>query len=565
MKLSSFAVFAVMFCVLSYTGIAYSSEKPVELSLDIAKVQSRLPAKVFDEISKIPSKPHFLLGLEQKTDEYEQMLEHRKLWSTAMEFYGDNYAGVMDKSAPDYRLVGNRALQTVLEVSGKKISIFYTHHIFSVDQMYTFWSRQGEKNLAEFSPFHDKFKAQWGVGSLSDSQWADVKRVLGWAQFEAVKEYVKYTIETAAAKNVRDYAKINLTEGVLRAREKLLDDPDYGKKLDQPLAGSAQLKVSDILPVPYARAKDFLPDVFMVGPHGFGGGFANWKTPGAERYVSVDLLGMMYEYVAGGTSITSHEFVHTNPYLQGTPLDIYYDLEMFANLTTSGVLGYLFHPYDAVLRDEVDTYWGYDFKEAIRRMRPGEFGLIDISRAEYLAQIKTVKAIKEELLRFIMDPNDGFLMQFYSDPYFWITVNTKFCDTSAAFRIMFALRYEPAGIFDPNKKDENGNVISASVQTKQWLDKEEDAGRIALLAKKTLEKTGSPTKFFSDLSKVEDIGGMSVCPVNSRLFEMNEAERKQFIATVNPVIESAKSGDWEAKFTLLRIFGSSHALLKSVH
>lgn len=516
------------------------------------------------EISKIPNKPHFLLGLEPKVDEWEKYLERRKIWMTKDLFYGYNYLGIIDKSRNDYIARGNTEIFETITMNDREIKIIYTHHHITKGGMHTFWSPMGEKNLAEFSPLYRKYEVNWALGKISDDDWKSIKRLLGWAQFEAVKSFVHRAIEWGVAKNVKDYSEMNLTNEVLAKRSVLLSDPDYAKKLDETVPGSSNLKVRDLIPVPLTRPEDFLPDLLIVGPRGFYGGFANWKTPGTERIVFLDILGLALWYTTGW-SLPAHEFVHTNPYLQGTPLDLYFDVEMWAALTTDlndDLTEYLFHQYLSVVRHVVKTYWGYDHEEAARRIFAGSFGVRDVREKEFRENAVRVKQIRDELLRFIKDPKDGFMVTFYTDPYFWITANTKFCDTSAVFQLLFATKYEPAGIYDSNKKDKSGKIIPPVIQTKEWLAREEEAGKIKRLAEKAMAETGKETEWAKkNLSKVTDSIGQK-CPVHGRFFFMNEKEQQRFAKFIEPLIDLAKNGDKEAQYVLMRIFAGSGSLSK---
>lgn len=553
------SAFSVVFALTVSSGAFAASD------LDMARLAKELPADVFKNASEIPAKPHFLLGLEPKTDEWEAYLEMRKVFKTKDLFYGKNDSGIIDKSSPDYRAAGNTEISEVVTVEGKKINIFYTHHHLTSDGMFVFWSRTGPKNLAEFSPFYRKYEIQWGIGKLTDSQWRDVQRVMGFAQFEAVKNFLHEVIRSAVKKDVKDYAEINLTAGVLDSRAKLLDDPDYAKRLDDAVLGAGGLKVRDIIPVPLTRVEDFLPDLIIMGPKGIYGGFANWKTPESERIVFLDMLGLALRYVSSWP-LAEHEFVHTNPYLQGTPLTFYFDVEMWAALTTDlddDFTEFLFHPYLSVVRDMARTFFGYDFEEVKRRVWPtGALGADDIREKEFRANAAEVKKIRVELLKFVKDPKDGLMAQFYRDPYFWIAVNTKYCDTSAAWRILFALRYEPAGLYDPEKKDKDGNAISPVLQTKSWLMKEEESGRIKDLADKAMKKTGEQTELGKKFveAKVFDASGTAACPVDAKFFFMNEKEKQKFTDTILTLASRAKNGDFEAKVLLLRIFGTAGVL-----
>lgn len=531
--------------------------------VDVAKIGKTLPTDVFREASEIPALPHFLLGLEEKTDEWEQNLEKVKIFQTKNLFYGYNGSGFMDKSREDYVLPGNTELHEVMEVAAKKIKVLYTHHHLTKEFMYVFWSAMGEKNLAEFSPYYRKYEVRWALGNtINDEDWKNIQRVMGWAQFEAVKEFLHRVTLWALERNIKDYTRMNLTEGVIEARAKLLDDPNYKDRLDDPVPGAPRLKVRDILPVPLTRSEDFLPDLIIVGPRGFYGGFANFKTPDMERIVFFDMLGLALWHTSRWP-MPAHEFVHTNPYLQGMPLAFYYDVEMWADLTTglmSGLREFLFHPYIAVIRQTVKNRWGYDSEVAIRRILPGEFGVKDIREKEYREHVARIREIAAELQRFITDPNDGFMKQFYTDPYRWVAVNTKFCDTAQVWRMLFALRYEPAGIFDPEKKDKDGNPIPPVQQTKEWLMREIEAGRIKRLADAAMEGTGKESKFAKEMSKGEDVGDITKCPVDSRWFLMTQVEQHQFENLVKPLIERARAGDGDATIILMRILGGSASL-----
>lgn len=551
--------YALAVSMMVALGIVVSEAAAQGITIDIT-ISNTLPAEVFDEVSKIPDRPHFVLGLEPKDDEWEQHLEMRKVFQTKDLFYGNAGSGLIDKSREDYHASGNTEMHEVITLAGKAVRILYTHHHRSPDGMYTFWSRMGEKNLAEFSPLYRKYEMRWGSGNFSDAQWKDIQRVMGWAQFEAVKEFVHEKIQGGLQKNVKDYSEMNLTDEVMLARSVLLDDPQYRDHLDDPVPGNPKLKVRDIIPIPLTRAEDFSPDLIIVGPKGFYGGFANWKTPETERIVFLDLLGLALQYIMKSDHLVAHEFVHTNPYLQGLPLSFYYDIEMWADLTThleGNLSDFLFHPYLAVVRDTVRTYFGYDFEEAIRRIIPEGLGVRDIREKEFRFHAAEVKRIQQELMRFIRDPKEGLMVMFYRDPYYWLAVNTKFCDTAAVWRILFALHYEPAGLFDIEKKGKDGEVISPALQTREWLMKEEEGGRIQLLAERAMKKTGEKTEFASKISKAQDAKGISKCPVHSRFFLMTESEQKNFQNIVEPLIARAEQHDVEARVLLLRIFGGS--------
>ncbi len=538
----------------------------VAAGLDVERAARALPSDVFKDVSRIPATPHFLLGIEQKTDEWEQYLEVRKMLRSRNLPFMARDTGIIDKSQSDYVVRGNTELVETLSLGKKNVRIVYTHHHFTKGR-YVFLATVGERNLAEFSPAFKKYEAQWLDGKLTDEQWGTIQAVLGWAQFEAVRASVHASVKGAIAKNVADYREMNLTEAVVAARSAILNDPEYGRKLEQAVPGAPGLKVRDVMVVPLTRPEDFTPDLLFVGPGQFIGGFANYKTPGTERIVFIDLRALMWEHVIGSPRILAHEFVHTNPYLQGTPLSFYYDLEMYADLTTGleeGFMTYLFHPYAAVIRDLGRVYFGYDFELARERVFKGYFGISDVNEQEFRKHVAMTREIREAFSRYIKDPKEGLMVRFYTDPYFWITINTKFCDTAAAVRLTFAFWYKQAGIFNPDQRDASGKAVPPAIQTETWLAQEEEAGRIRRLAEIAMQNTGKESDFAKTLPKIAAPEGMK-CPVDSRVFLMDDKDQKRFVSAVESLVRRADAGEEEARYLLMRIFGGTRGGLNPLH
>lgn len=533
-------------------------------ALDVAGTYKELLAAGFladvvKEVSKIPDRSHFLLGLERKYTKWDQLQEVRKMYLTVGKYYQPAGSTLIDKQASEYN--ADNTLQETITVEGKKVQIIYMGY-HEINGMTVIWTKLGEKNLAEFSPAYEKYKAKWAFGIISDLQWSLIQKLMGWAQFEAVKSYIHSVVTESAQENTSYYKSFNFVKRVTEARIGALGDPDYAQRLNDKVNGS-DIKVGEIIPAPRVEISDFLPNIFFFGLGKFDGGVTYWKVSGSEQIVYVNMQSLMHDYILGNHNITRHEFTHNNSYLQNLVNGMYFDLETWAEMA-SGLLEpeplmYLKHPYYGHWRDLVKIYFGYDSDEVRRRIFPeglSRIGVVDINRKEFEANAEKIEAISKEMKKFVED----LLIDFYADPFFWIAVNTKFCDNAAVLRIKFALKYEPAGLFDQNKKDKDGKVIPPSVQTKLWLLREEESGKLDRLAAYAMKNTGTKSNLDpgQELSKFS--GGDLKCPVSSLVFLMSSKEREEISNALERLINQAKAGNGLAKHMLMRIFGNPDLL-----
>jgi len=492
-----------------------------------------LGLNVEKELYKIPEKPHFLIGVNQVPEpSVEQYLELNKLYQSKDEFYGYNGRILIDKSAEKMGLEMREnpnyiQLTAEIQVAGKKVFVIFPYHLLNnlEEKEFIYMSPLGPKNLAEFSPkFYEKYKAQWAMGTISDQKWSEIKRVLGWAQFEAVKHFLFNQIEKAVKKDVNDYG--TLTSKVLDNLKKILDDENLSEVLKNKVPGE-EFTVDEILMVPKTDPSTFVPDTLIFGALPYAWGLANRKAIGTERFVFYDLLGACWDYIQGWPEILSHEFVHTNPYLQGMPDDLYFEVEMWTSLTTNFLVDIFYWSdwYLSIIRDTVHTYFGYDSDEARNRISPYRFVMLsDLDRKEFEENLRRVQEIQNALNEFIPE----FLAIYYTDRYFWNAVNMKLCDKAGAWRMMMSFEFEPAIIFDSKKIDpETGEPIPASVQTSQWLAEQIAAGKIQKLMEEAMKKAGELTEFGKKMSKLEDYGDMMKCPGDSNYFHLPPERQKE--------------------------------------
>lgn len=534
----------LIICIFLFgiTGFSYAETKL--LSDDVLK-----------DISLIPEKPHFLLGISQPQSKWDKFQEMRKMYRTAGVLYQPAGGSIIDRSAVEYR--ADTMLQETITVAGRKIQILYLGYHQTPEGMYVMYLKSGEKNLAEFSPLYEKYKTFWALGSFSDDQWKEIKKTMGWAQFEAVKSRIHKTIVEAAAENVAYYESFGFVKQIIKAREKILDDPDYEKKLDDSVPGLDGMRNRDVIAVPQVEIVDFLPDIFMVGLGRIvEGGATYWRVSGSEQIVYMGLQALIWEYIDGGYHVTRHEFTHNNPSLQNLFWGLYFDVETWCEMATgllvADPLDFLYGPYLAHWRDLVKNHWGYDTEEVIRRLFPmylgGPVGVRDISRKEFEENAAKAQEIADELKKFV----EKLLVRSYTDSLLWSAVNTKFCDTAAALRLNFLLEYKSAGIFDPNKKDKSGKVIPPVVQTEEWLMREEE--RIKRLADEAMKNTGTKDKRWEGRSKL--YAGQMKCPVDTKFFLLNQKEQDEVLTLVDSLLPRARAGDWAARKVLMRAFGN---------
>lgn len=536
-------------------------------ALDVAAVSKELLASGFSadvvkEISKIPDKPHFLLGLERKHTNWDKFQELRKMYRTVGNYYKPAGGTLIDRQAAEYN--ADNTLQETIAIGLKKVQIIYLGY-HEINGMTVIWTNLGEKNLAEFSPVYEKYKTKWALGAINDLQWSLIQKLIGWSQFEAVKSYIHNNVFESAKENASYYKSFDFLKRIMKARAKALDDPDYLNRLNDIVVNSDDIKVGDIIPAPRVEIADFLPDLFFVGLGKFDGGLAYWKVSGSEKIVYVGMRPLMHDYILGNRHTIRHEFTHTNSYLQSLVFGMYFDLETWAEMASGFLevdpLEYLIHPYYAHWRDLAKIYFGYDSEEVMRRIFPGKLsvaGIFDISRKEFEANAEKIEIIASEMKKFV----ENLLVDFYAEPFFWTAINTKFCDNASALRISFALQYKQAGLFDPNKKDKDGKVIPPSVQTQLWLLREEESGKLDRLAEYAMKNTGIKSNNGGDIDKEMSkftFGDMK-CPVNSAFFLVSKQEREEISNVLELLISQAKVGNGLARHRLMRIFGNSDFL-----
>lgn len=545
--------FATVFGALLLSASAFAASPDIDLD----KFCATLAKVVCTEVSKVPDQPHFLRGFKREADDWERFQSWRRYLANNNLLMGSSQGVAhIDRSKLGYEQPsGNTAILTKWKSVAGLVDVLYTHHHVNAQGLFTFWSSvTGEASMARFSPLYAKYEMLHNAGQLTKAQWFQIQVIVGWAEFTAVRNFTEAMMDEGLDKTVR--LQKSLPDRVLALRAGLLADPNYRSRLGLSIPDVPGVSVGDAIRVPWTDPKNFVKPgkmLILITPSEFTGGFTNaYNVPNSESTVMLSLNGLALQYL-GGFSLAAHEFTHANPYLQGMPFSTYFDVEMWADMTANmddGFLSMMSHPYLSVFREIVQAKFGYNFREVQKRVFPAAFAVKDVREDEFRKNAKVVREIAAYLQERIVDPENGVLVQFYTDPNFWITVNTKYCDSAAAVRIMLGLQFTSAGIYDPEK---SGDPVQ---QTQQWLAQQEQSGKIAALAKKAMAKTSTITEMGEKFAKDKNNIGMDMdfCPADSRFFAGNAAEQKEFRGFVETLVDRAKAGDLVARTMLRNMF-----------
>ncbi|OGZ13858.1 MAG: hypothetical protein A2942_02885 [Candidatus Lloydbacteria bacterium RIFCSPLOWO2_01_FULL_50_20] len=526
-------------------------------NVDLKKLCAELSKDVCNEVSAVPNQPHFLRGFKREADDWERSLAWRRYLSNNDLLMGSSQGKArIDRSKSGYEQPsGDTAILTKWKSVAGPVDVLYTHHHVNAQGFFMFWSSAtGEANMARFSPLYAKYETLYRTNKFNLAQWNHLQTILGWTEFTAIRNFTEAMMNEGLDKAVR--LQKGLPDRVIALRAERFADPKYRERLGLPDPNVPGVTVGDVIRVPWTNPENFVKPgkmLILITPSEFTGGFTNaYNVPNSESAVMLSINGLALQYL-GGFTLAAHEFTHANPYLQGMPFSSYFDVEMWADMTVNmddGFLSMLGHPYLSVIREIVQAKFGYNFSAVRKRISPVAFAVTDVREDEFRKNAKIVREIEAYLEDRILNPENGVLVQFYIDPNFWTTVNTKYCDSAAAVRIMIGLQFASAGIYDPEKGDD------PVAQTQQWLAQQEQAGKIAALAKKAMAKTGKKTEVGEKFANDKANAGldMDFCPADSRFFSGNAAEQKEFRDTVEALVGRAKSGDLVARTILRNMF-----------
>ncbi len=328
-------------------------------------------------------------------------------------------------------------------------------------------------------------------------------------EFESVvNDQVQY-IETAAKlaqeKFAAPYKKIMSTiEDTLKKQKKLGDNEKLEDFLKKDIPEYDGLKIRDVLFVPQEMsAKDFIPThyFFTTMPRALG------VTYLGTEIIAIDPKARILDYINGTPAILMHEMIHSNKKLEGFPLAMHFDAELWAEfpmLTDTDYLDFSFHSYLKDVRKMAKILFNFNSASAFEDVR--EYSLMfgtkleDSKNYEKLrANIAITSRISETIQNTALN---GVVPEFYTNPLYWITVNQFLHDDAAAFKIYFYKKFEPTCLGGPEETrrfmDSNKELVRESSQrVLRELNSEGKSPKVIILQSEEIKR--DLKKQFEDL------------------------------------------------------------------
>lgn len=314
--------------------------------------------------------------------------------------------------------------------------------------------------------------------ALEQDVEAAVERL--WARLQPEK------IEAQIVENLA--AQLGVPEE--RVREDLDEVVDVGS--------GYKATVRQILHIPKFAKADFLPDVLIVGalPAGVLGA-TTVGLEGGKRVALYSPLAWKWDRLMGEPYVLQHEFVHANSQIQGLPLAYYFDVEMFAELSVLLAdiypFEFFFHGYLEAVRRAAWAFFRFDARAAANQLFDlSVAGVLSLDEQKFWDFQDKVQQIAQELKRFV---REVLYPTFYSNPLWWVALNTKLCQSYAFFDLLMAVSYELT-------------VLDGAENTQRWILENEDV--IRKVAERALERAGERKERPEDLDK--ELEGFSSCP-----------------------------------------------------
>ncbi len=191
------------------------------------------------------------------------------------------------------------------------------------------------------------------------------------------------------------------------------------------------------------------------------------------------------DVLTGLPKVLAHEFVHASP-LQRFPLADVFDVEMEASmpemLATQDQIDLFFHGYTAPLRKPIKVFFGLNYVQARKEMvkwddGTGNWVIDEVAWNKYMGEQDRIKAV---LLKFC---EDVLLPEFYSDPWFWASMNYRWNDKNAYIYILMAREFHPTLLGGPKKTEEyieqNSEMI-AEIGKESWDSTKEKSSTMVM-------------------------------------------------------------------------------------
>jgi len=303
---------------------------------------------------------------------------------------------------------------------------------------------------------------------------------------------------------------------------------EFRKYLDEPILvdpAGKPITTIELLNLPQWDADDFLPEVLIFSPLHGAWGATYLVGYGIPNVVYYDPQAHMYDWILGKPLVLEHELIHTHAPLQRLPIGFYFNIELWNSLISllhpDDPIAYLYHSYLAALRTFVRWAFGFD-AEKVRRdiWKLSGLGFYFPDKEKFKEYAEQIKIIAEELK---WQTINTLYPIFYSDPIYWMSVATKFCNQETPFFAIMSMIYQGTVLEDPTGE------LPRAQYTAKWAAEHEEL--IKELAEEAFEQAGEDEE--DREAYEEEVRALSWCPYASetslpndliRYFEMKLAE-----------------------------------------
>lgn len=354
----------------------------------------------------------------------------------------------------------------IVKIEGKEIKFVFDNYI-----------REGDK-IAYYSP----------CGKIE----------LTLHQFSLVKNDIISSYKTAV--DIAWQAHQNLNPRVLENTAKLskMTQAELQKRLKEQV-GDSGVTYGELAMINEVTKQDFVINEFHLGViEAWGLTWLNTKK------VLYSPQARLYDYLNDEPLVIIHELIHANPKLQRMPVAWHFDAELAASFLQAlgektDVMTFLRHGYLDDIRWASRVFFGFDSEKAfaeIVKFRWSE-NQSEIDEAAFRKYETKIKLMRTELRKFIFDV---VLPEFYSNQLYWISVNGRFQDENAYFKILMALNYDPT-------------LLDGHHRTMKWMD--ENSDKIKELSEEAWRETAKKNnksedeEFLGKIANLAEIMGIT--------------------------------------------------------
>lgn len=308
---------------------------------------------------------------------------------------------------------------------------------------------------------------------------------------------ISWALDDLSPESIREKIHGRLQEQLGYSRKQLKEELSKEVELSR-----GEMSVREVMNIPdFSRdefAKALVPDRLVISelPDGILGA-TNVSPTGGKSVVMLSPDAVRQDFVLGDPYVLRHELIHANSQVQGIPFSWYFDVELFAELSSLSTSRYpfnfYFHGYLEPVRRAAKAFFSFDADEAASQLFDRSIAdsyRIDEERFNELESM--TDRIAEEMKWFT---SEVLYPRFYANTYWMTAFNSKLCMSWASFDLLMAMTYDPT-------------ILDGVENTTRWLQRNERV--IGRIGEEALDAAGE------ELDSPEDLDsryrGFSNCP-----------------------------------------------------